>query len=402
MENNTQILEGKICSNCEKFKEFNEFPLVKKKSGIKYYCYCKSCKKLKDSEGHYRRKNNIPLARESIIDLPNEIWVNITGYENLYQVSNMGRVKSLDCSDRKNQSKISRLLKPTINGFGSYYVTLSRNKKPKKLLVFQLVARHFIKDVKSYRCFKHKNGDLLDNRVENIEYNTRDEKISEGLKTCETCKKEQNLNNFYICSTGWINSRCKKCEIKNRKEYYNQNREIISEKGKIYHVKNKDIKLAKHKVYYEKNKKEINRKNHEANKEREKTDIPYRLRKRYKNLLHSALKKQGFSKNGRSCKDFIGCSFEDFKKHIEAQFESWMNWDNYGKEGWHLGHIQPCELFDLSDEKQVKSCFHFFNIKPQFWRDNISRQDFLPDGRRARDLTNEQKLEYLKSVGITF
>src|SRR5579864_8302767 len=62
-----------------------------------------------------------------------------------------------------------------------------------------------------------------------------------------------------------------------------------------------------------------------------------------------------------------------FRKYIESQFESWMNWDNYGsgKGKWNLGHKVPVFKFDLSDPDDCKRCYHYTNFKPQKWEENI-------------------------------
>jgi hypothetical protein len=336
----------------------------------------------------------------NIEDLENEVWENISEWEGYYQVSNMGRIKSLNRVSGGFPQK-GRILNQYLNKQGTLYVCFSRNRRPKKYYVFQLVSRAFIRNVKGFRCFKHKNGDLTDNRLENIEYDNRDEKIDQGIKTCDSCKKELNLDNFSKTEkTGKFKKDCKECNAKAGRGYYHKNIESRLKYAKEHYNANKDKMLARHKIYMQKNKATVYKKDRERKKLREKTDIRYRLRRQYKGLLYSGFKRQGLLKGGRSCKDFIGCSFEEFRKHIESQFEPWMNWDNYGKNGWHFGHKICCELFDLTDEKQVKICFHYTNLRPEDGLQNITNQDFLLDGRRARDLSKEEKIVYLESIGI--
>jgi DNA/RNA endonuclease G (NUC1) len=52
-----------------------------------------------------------------------------------------------------------------------------------------------------------------------------------------------------------------------------------------------------------------------------------------------------------------------------------MNWENYGKNGWHIDHIIPCASFDLTDPKQQKNCFHYTNLQPLWAADNIRKSD---------------------------
>lgn len=71
--------------------------------------------------------------------------------------------------------------------------------------------------------------------------------------------------------------------------------------------------------------------------------------------------------------DFIECSSAFLRQHIERQFESWMNWDNYGP-GWQMDHKIPLKHFDLFDPQQAKAAFHFSNLKPVSAAYNASKQ----------------------------
>jgi hypothetical protein len=79
-----------------------------------------------------------------------------------------------------------------------------------------------------------------------------------------------------------------------------------------------------------------------------------------------------YKQTGCSAEDFIGCSPESFAKHIEQQFDSKMNWNNYGTRGWHMDHIKPVRDFDLCDPKQVLECFHYTNIRPLWGHINMN------------------------------
>jgi len=68
---------------------------------------------------------------------------------------------------------------------------------------------------------------------------------------------------------------------------------------------------------------------------------------------------------------FLGCSFSEFKEHLQKQFSPGMSWENYGK--WHVDHKRPCASFDLTDPAQQRECFHFSNLQPLWARDNLSK-----------------------------
>lgn len=332
-------------------------------------------------------------------DILQENWVDIKDWEGSYQVSNMGRVRSLDRIIRKQPLK-GKILNTTFNNDGFLYVSLCRNQTRTKYLVLQLVGRHFIKDLKGFRCFKHKNSDKTDNRVSNIEFDETNVDFYEGFRICVTCKAKKPLSDFYHCKDR-VRRPCIECDKLNRKEIYRENPELILNRAKEYYNIHKGARASYRKVYYQENKKEINRKNNEQNKIRLKTDPCYKARRVYKNRLSCALKRQNVSKNNRKSLDFLGCSWEEFKGHIESQFDSSMTWENHGKV-WHFGHILPCELFDLTKEHEVKVCFNYSNIRPENGLENVTKQDFLKNGLRARDLESQEKVSYLESEGVIF
>jgi hypothetical protein len=70
----------------------------------------------------------------------------------------------------------------------------------------------------------------------------------------------------------------------------------------------------------------------------------------------------------------LGCSVGSFRIYIENKFEEGMTWQNYGHL-WHLDHIIPCAIFDLTKPEQQKRCFHFSNYQPLWAFENIRKRD---------------------------
>ena len=97
-----------------------------------------------------------------------EIWKDVVGYEGLYQVSNLGNVRSLNYRGHG----ITKNLVPKCNNAGRLWVELRKNGSGKCLLVHRLVAMAFIPNPNDYPQINHIDENPKNNRVENLEWCT--------------------------------------------------------------------------------------------------------------------------------------------------------------------------------------------------------------------------------------
>ncbi len=105
-----------------------------------------------------------------------------------------------------------------------------------------------------------------------------------------------------------------------------------------------------------------------SKKKKRQTDVNVRLKDNLRRRINEAIK--NFTKSNSTMK-LVGCSLKKLKTHLESQFQLGMNWDNHGSKGWHIDHIKPCSIFDLSDPKQQRKCFHYTNLQPLWASDNM-------------------------------
>lgn len=134
-----------------------------------------------------------------------EKWEDIAGLEGLYQISNLGRVKGLPrewlCAyhGKSLRKAPERILRPTINGKGYENLGLNNAKKERKMYrVHQMVAKTFVLNPQNLPQVNHKNGNKIDNRVENLEWTTNLENMrhawKNGLKNANHTRGSKNPN----------------------------------------------------------------------------------------------------------------------------------------------------------------------------------------------------------------
>ena len=118
----------------------------------------------------------------------NETWKDITGYEGLYQVSDLGHVRSL------RNGKV-RILKPGRNRSGHLIVGLCRNRKLRNFSLHRLVAKAFIPNPLNLPVINHRDENPANNVVDNLEWCTQKYNVNYG--TCGA-KKAAKLSKVVL------------------------------------------------------------------------------------------------------------------------------------------------------------------------------------------------------------
>jgi len=170
-----------------------------------------------------------------------------------------------------------------------------------------------------------------------------------------------------------------------RKIYREINRQKISDKRKIYYQEKRQAILNKRKQYRKYNKEKILKQNNEYTKLKLKTDPGYKLRKNISRSISAHLKRQGFAKNC-SIINALPYTIEELRGHLEAIFEPWMTWESHGTYKvdlwddsnektwtWQIDHIIPHSYFKYStmQDDDFKKCWALNNLRPYSSKQNI-------------------------------
>lgn len=207
-------------------------------------------------------------------------------------------------------------------------------------------------------------------------------RYSTDMRLCPICKLMVSVDLFYK-RKGKPGGYCKSCQSDKAKRKYKQNPEPAKARSKRaspekkkalarkYYIKNQLKRIQQVKDYVANNRDKSNAYRRQYQKDKLKSDPSYRLARYGRKRRWEALNEQGAIKAGKY-EELLGCSVEDFKKHLESQFEEGMTWDNYGTY-WHVDEIIPCAAFDLSLAEHQRACWHYSNSRPLVASENMSR-----------------------------
>ena len=161
------------------------------------------------------------------------------------------------------------------------------------------------------------------------------------MKQCIDCDLIKPLQDFQLrTDTNKYRNQCKKC----RQHYVNKYRRENDEYKSRYN---------------------------QYRKQRRGTDPQFAIMDRLRARVRKMLKSMNGHKYYKTM-ELLGCSFDEFKKHISDQFYGDMSWE---KQNFVLDHKIPCSWFNLKIEKQQRICFGYKNIQPLTEEDNSRKSD---------------------------
>jgi hypothetical protein len=234
-----------------------------------------------------------------------------------------------------------------------------------------------------------------------------------GVKICCKCKRDLSFSDFHF-TKGTNDGRqgvCKECrankseaEKKNKTSYdkfrYESKKPEILGKCHLYYEANKPEVLLKQKKYnqehrpekaetdrayrlshpesvskkkkdwYSKNKKRVSARY----KERYWTDPMYRFTVNARTRYGHVLRNMTNGEKVGSAVEALRCTPEEFKSYFGNKLakRGWT-WKQQGRFGWHYDHIVPLSAFDLTNREQFLQAFHYTNLQPLWWDENLRK-----------------------------
>lgn len=175
-------------------------------------------------------------------------------------------------------------------------------------------------------------------------------------------KRKQDWQEYYAANSERLKEKARARRIEKReavaiynREYYQSDIENQRARAAAWKSANPDKARAFNARYYVR---------------RRHTDPDFKLLTTLRNRINVALRFSGTRKSAPTA-DIVGCSIPELKAHLESQFLPGMSWSNHGK--WHIDHIKPCALFNLTDPAQQSECFNYKNLQPLWAIDNIKK-----------------------------
>ena len=163
---------------------------------------------------------------------------------------------------------------------------------------------------------------------------------------------------------------CKICSRQISKDYKARNKELISEYNKIYKSDNKETISEYNKKYHNENIEAIQKRHNLNDCERRKNDPCFKLAHNCRTRLNKIFK----GSKSQKTFDLLDCDITFLKDWLEYNFKEGMNFENYGSH-WHIDHVIPCSLFDLTSEDEIKNCFRWTNLQPLEAKINIIKNN---------------------------
>lgn len=198
------------------------------------------------------------------------------------------------------------------------------------------------------------------------------------MKFCTKCKKLLPIDNFgkNKYRKDGLSFCCKECRKSYDTNYRRLSYHIVKETHKKYRERNRVQIRKRARIWNKENYEYIKEYKRKWKNRRINNDINYKISQAIRYRVYLIIK-SNIKSNIKSKRTIylIGCSVEFLKEYLESKFEKGMVWDNWGrgKDCWHIDHIKPLNLFNLSIEEELLEACNYANLQPLWEFDNLSK-----------------------------
>lgn len=196
-----------------------------------------------------------------------------------------------------------------------------------------------------------------------------------AIKRCSKCERYLPRAAFYARANGQVVGPCRDCarliaaaqrptQKHVKAAFRERHRERLNAEGRAY----RSLPATK-------------QRRNAALRARKKSDPAFALIASLRRTLADKVRR-AIAKKAASTLAILGCSIEEFMRHIERQWVPGMSWKNWGRgrECWHLDHKKPISAFDLLNPEHQRQCFHLSNFQPLWARDNLRKHAKYTEG----------------------
>ncbi|ATZ80521.1 intron encoded endonuclease [Bodo saltans virus] len=182
-------------------------------------------------------------------------------------------------------------------------------------------------------------------------------RIIDTTIVCNVCNIIKHSSNFRFGR-----KKCKECEKEYGKNYRRD--DVGKQKAQIWSQNNKEQHHKLQAEWFQQNKEKRN----EKERTRRQNDPIFRLRRNCKSRISCVIKKN------QSTDKYVGMKKEMLMEWLQFKFQDKMTSENYGKL-WHVDHVIPCDIFDLTKTEEQDICFHWSNLSPEFAKYNLEKNN---------------------------
>jgi len=228
---------------------------------------------------------------------------------------------------------------------------------------------HVTKINRKGRCLDCKNKNARDNwklqRERNgIEVFSFQKLLNQGLKRCTKCKEIKSVDLFSKRDKTKFRTSCKKCDSAYSKKYESENKNRINTNRRI---RRKDPIRG---IIFS---------------QRDRQRSLFKQKGKYKSQAQTEL-----------IREWLGCSVDECRKHLESLFAKGMTWDNRGMGSgmWQIDHKIPISLTEIDEHSNIidndfnRKIWHYSNLQPLWHSDNAKKSNkyiLSPSGKLSQN-----------------